>query len=170
MCIDTVEIWFTNKANWVKFWQSYLPETRPYFRLRTQTLISQGILTKVGTCIDIKENRFGIANGQISPILAELSARDMITAGYYHFTFLLFICKSISSQSRYLALPGTRAQRCETQQNDILDKKNSDIFHISAQNIDCGYSFELPLYDYEKKIKKIVYTPVNPSFTTRVSQ
>ena len=22
----------------------------------------------------------------------------------------------------------------------FLDKKNSDIFHISAQNIDCGYS------------------------------
>ena len=24
--------------------------------------------------------------------------------------------------------------------------KNSDIFHISAQNIDCGYSLEPPLY------------------------
>ena len=24
------------------------------------------------------------------------------------------------------------------------DKKNSDIFHISAQNIDCGYLLELP--------------------------
>ena len=24
------------------------------------------------------------------------------------------------------------------------DKKNSDIFHISAQNIDCGYSLEPP--------------------------
>ena len=23
--------------------------------------------------------------------------------------------------------------------------KNSDIFHVSAQNIDCGYSLELPL-------------------------
>ena len=26
----------------------------------------------------------------------------------------------------------------------ISDKKNSDIFHISAQNIDCGYSLEPP--------------------------
>ena len=25
-----------------------------------------------------------------------------------------------------------------------LSDKNSDIFHISAQNIDCGYSLELP--------------------------
>ena len=24
------------------------------------------------------------------------------------------------------------------------DKKNSDVFHISAQNIDCGYSLEPP--------------------------
>ena len=27
---------------------------------------------------------------------------------------------------------------------NISDKKNSDIFHISAKNIDCGYSFEPP--------------------------
>ena len=26
----------------------------------------------------------------------------------------------------------------------IFRYKNSDIFHISAQNIDCGYSLELP--------------------------
>ena len=26
----------------------------------------------------------------------------------------------------------------------IFRIKNSDIFHISAQNIDCGYSLELP--------------------------
>ena len=28
----------------------------------------QGILTKLGTCIDMKEIRFGIANGQISSL------------------------------------------------------------------------------------------------------
>ena len=52
--------------------------------------------------------------------------------------------------------------------------KNSDIFHISAQNIDCGYSLEPPRrggsYEYPQwmfyaVIRKIVYTPVNPSFT-----
>ena len=33
-----------------------------------------------------------------------------------------------------------------TSQNwKFSDKKNSDIFHISAQNIDCGYSLEPPL-------------------------
>ena len=52
--------------------------------------------------------------------------------------------------------------------------KNSDIFHIPAQNIDCGYSLELPLLGGSNKypqsmlfskIRKIMYTPVNPSFT-----
>ena len=28
--------------------------------------------------------------------------------------------------------------------NENFQIKNSDIFHISAQNIDCGYSLELP--------------------------
>ena len=51
--------------------------------------------------------------------------------------------------------------------------KNSDIFRISAQNIDCGYSFEPPWWggsnEYPQsiffwgEIRKIMYTPVNPS-------
>ena len=50
--------------------------------------------------------------------------------------------------------------------------KNSDISNISAQNIDCGYSLELPLTSTDnlcfwaeiknEKIRKIMYTPVNP--------
>ena len=31
-----------------------------------------------------------------------------------------------------------------TSKTENLQIKNSDIFHISAQNIDCGYSLELP--------------------------
>ena len=51
--------------------------------------------------------------------------------------------------------------------------KNSDNFHISAQNIDCGYSLELPRRGgsneslqsmFLAEIRKIMYTPVNPSF------
>ena len=47
-------------------------------------------------------------------------------------------------------------------------------FHISAQNIDCGYSLEPPRRggsnEYPQsmilsKIRNIMYTPVNPSFT-----
>ena len=52
--------------------------------------------------------------------------------------------------------------------------KNANIFLISAQNIDCGYSLEPPRRggsnEYPQSMflsrnKKIMYTPVNPSFT-----
>ena len=63
----------------------------------------------------------------------------------------------------------------------ILPPKNENfqinfffIFHISAQNIDCGYSLEpprrggsneYPQFMFWAEIWKIMYTPVNPSFT-----
>ena len=56
----------------------------------------------------------------------------------------------------------------------IFRYKNSDIFHISAQNVDCGYSLEpprrggsneYPQSTFWAEIRKIMYTPVNPSFT-----
>ena len=56
-----------------------------------------------------------------------------------------------------------------------ISDKNSDIIHISAQNIDCVYSLEPPRRggsnEYPQSMfwacrkKKIMYTPVNPSFT-----
>ena len=52
--------------------------------------------------------------------------------------------------------------------------KNSDIFHISVQNIDYGHLLELLQWGgankysqstFFSKIRKIMYTPANPSFT-----
>ena len=52
--------------------------------------------------------------------------------------------------------------------------KKSDIFHISSLNIDCGFSLEPPrrggsnVYPqsmFFNKVRKIMHTPVNPSFT-----
>ena len=52
--------------------------------------------------------------------------------------------------------------------------KNFDIFYISAQNIDCGYSLEppcwggyneYPQFTFWSRNKKAMHTPVNPSFT-----
>ena len=54
--------------------------------------------------------------------------------------------------------------------------KNSDIFPISAQNKDCGYMYalepprrggsnEYPQSMFWAEIWKIMFTPVNPSFT-----
>ena len=58
--------------------------------------------------------------------------------------------------------------------NENFQIKNSDIFQISAQNIDCGYSLEPPRRGgsneypqsmFKAEIRKIRYTHVNPSFT-----
>ena len=43
--------------------------------------------------------------------------------------------------------------------------KNFDIFHISAQNIDCEYSLEPPRkLCFWAELRKIMPTAVNPSF------
>ena len=56
-----------------------------------------------------------------------------------------------------------------------FSNKNSDIFYISAQNIDCRCSLEPPRWGgsngcpqsmfLSRNKKKIMFTPVNPSFT-----
>ena len=49
----------------------------------------QGILTKLGTCIDMKEIWFGIANRQISSMFDRAICQcNTIMAGYYSLTFL----------------------------------------------------------------------------------
>ena len=63
-----------------------------------------------------------------------------------------------------------------TTKNWKFSDKNSDIFHIIAQNIDCGHSLEpprrgdsieYPPSKFSAEIRKIMYTPVNPSFTIK---
>ena len=50
----------------------------------------QGILTKLGTCIDMKEIWFLIANGQISSMFDRvICPHNTIMVGYYSLTFLL---------------------------------------------------------------------------------
>ena len=51
--------------------------------------------------------------------------------------------------------------------NENFQTKISDIFHISAQNIDCAYSLEPPRpqsMSLSRNKKNNVY-PVNPNFT-----
>ena len=81
------------------------------------------------------------------------------------------------------AFPNTMSLRKHTYSNiqkilppktENFQIKNSAIFHISAQNIDCGYSLEPPPLrggsnEYSQSMflirnKKNKYTPVNPSF------
>ena len=48
---------------------------------------------------------------------------------------------------------------------NFSDKNLWYFFHISAQNIDWGYSLEPNNLCFWVEIRKIIYTPVNPSFT-----
>ena len=83
MCIDIVEIgletWYVHWycGDWFgiangqisSVWQSCLPKTRPHFHFSDDNFSKcQGILTKLGTCIDMKI-LFGIAYGQISSMI-----------------------------------------------------------------------------------------------------
>ena len=63
------------------------------------------------------------------------------------------------------------------QKTEIFQIKNSDIFHISAQNIDCGYSLEPPRRggsnEYSQSmfyavIRKIMYTPNNVTSQNKI--
>ena len=65
----SVKIWFGIAYGQIlQNFDSYLPETCTYFCFRTITCKCQGIITKLGKCIDIKEIRFGNAYGQISSV------------------------------------------------------------------------------------------------------
>ena len=50
--------------------------------------------------------------------------------------------------------------------NDHFQMKKFNIFLIFGQNIDCGYTLELPQSMFWSKNKKNVY-PCNPSFTIK---
>ena len=69
--------------------------------------------------------------------------------------------------------PNQIYRKFHLQKTENFPMKNSDIFHISAQNIDCGYSLEPPRRggsnEYPQSMflsrnKKNNVYPVNPSF------
>ena len=81
---------------------------------------------------------------------------------------------TITRKSHYENTPIQIYRKFHLQKTKNFQIKNSNIFHISAQNIDCGYSLEPPQRggsnEYHNRcfwaeIRKIIYTPVNPSFT-----
>ena len=86
---------------------------------------------------------------------------------------ILLVCH----EAAYIVITKTRLFKYienSTSKNWKFSDKNSDIFQISAQNIDWGYSLEPPRRggsnEYPQsmfwaEIRKIMFTPVNPSFT-----
>ena len=69
--------------------------------------------------------------------------------------------------------PYSNIQKISPPRTENFQIKNNNIFHISAQNIDCGYSLEpwrggsneyLQSMFFEQKYEKIMNTPVTPIF------
>ena len=56
----------------------------------------------------------------------------------------LSVCLIDSSSYHYENIPIQIYWKFYHQKNENFQIKDSDIFHISAQNIDCGYSLEPP--------------------------
>ena len=69
-------------------WSSVCLYVIGYFCVCMMMSQYQQIFTELDMCIDIMEIWSGIANGQISLILLELSALHTTVAGYYRFMFL----------------------------------------------------------------------------------
>ena len=83
-------------------------------------------------------------------------------------------CGNPILRCHYENTPMQICRKFHLQKTEKIQIKTSDIFHISAQNIDCGYSLEPPRRggsnEYPQsmfwaEIWKIMYTPVNPRFT-----
>ena len=56
----------------------------------------------------------------------------------------LFLCNNIQCSQHYENMPIQIYWNFYRQKNESFQIKNSDIFHISAQNIDCGFLLEPP--------------------------
>ena len=91
----------------------------------------QWIFTKLGMCIDIVEIWFlWLLMGKFRQFLTELSARDTS-----EFSFPGDTLRKHAYSNILKILPP---------KNENYQIKNSNILHISAQTINCGYSLEPP--------------------------
>ena len=96
---------------------------------------------------------------------------------YKHILTSDFPCLQMNSQAPDVNITKTRLFKYIenfTTKNWKFSDKNSDTFHVFAQNIDCGYWLELPHWgssnEYPQSMllsrnKKIMYAPVNLTFT-----
>ena len=134
--------------------------------------------------VEIKSTHPFYWNGPVQRVRVEESTRDdglKAKAGAYktRYTNIPTAMLSFSFQcgTSFIHYENTPIQIYWKFYNQKLAKfqiKNSNIFYISAQNIDCGYSLEpsrrggsneYPQSMFWAEIRKIIYTPVDPSFT-----
>ena len=100
MCIDIVETWFgiangQISSNFNGVLTELSARETPEFSFPDNNLSKfQGILTKLGTCIDIKEIWFGIANGQILSIFDRVICPRHDNARIVWFEFFIWLEKA----------------------------------------------------------------------------
>ena len=89
MCIDIVGLcfWIANGQICQFLTGLSACDTFVFLFLDNNLGRSQWIFTKLDVCIDVVESWFGM--GKFHQFVSELSAHDMITAGYYRFTFCI---------------------------------------------------------------------------------
>ena len=106
-----------------------------------------------------------------------LASANSSSGGPQHLDAASFDFRPERCEVHYENMPIQTPENCTTKDKKkhfFSNKKTSDIFHISAQNIACEYSLEPPRRGgsneyhnlcFSAKIRKIMYTPVNLSFT-----
>ena len=93
-----------------------------------------------------------------------------------HGTLVSMLSVVVAVYIHYENMPIQIYRKFHIQKLKMFRQKNSDILHIFALYIDCEYSLEPPRRggsnEYHNlcfwaEIRKIMYTPVNPSFTIK---
>ena len=93
-------VWDCLWPNFVNFWQSYLPETRPYFRFRTITSVNnKGFSPKLLYALTLKGSGLGLLMGKFHKILRSYLPE---TRPYFHFRMITWVNnKGFSSNLLY---------------------------------------------------------------------
>ena len=142
------------------------------------------IRTSVIETISVRTQKWAVAPenipslGHMLPVKTHINLH--IQAGWWESSLDAFCISkdAFSCAQRKLIIMKTRLfkyiKKISPPKTENIRIKNSGIFHISAENIDCGYSLEPPRrggsneysqYKFSAELRKIIYTPVNPSFT-----
>ena len=82
-----------------------------------------------------------------------LEMRKILTCKHHFFGHGISKKQYFTSQQKHIITKTCQFKYTEnvTTKKQKFSEKNSDIFHISARNIDCGYSLELPHWGNSNK-------------------
>ena len=144
------------------------------YQLLTEILLGTNIMINIQFCyLKLDRLQFSLFYTQNDMMEKLQNERSKCTVTYFIYcTWYIILYLQVHFTLRKHAY--SNIWKISPSKTENFQIKISDIFHISAQNIDCGYSLEPPRRggsnEYPQSmfyavIRKIMYTPVNPSFT-----